>query len=196
MNYLKKIMCFLTSVILVVALSGCGAKSPSNVLSEKLDSIKKGDNKAISEILESQIQDEEGSTFENTEIEKNMIAAIQKITYKINSETIDGNSAKVNVTVNGPDVADALSQFIDEAFSYALSNAFSEDSMTDEEMNAEYEKMFAEILENVKFSDRTMDIEMVKENNEWKVKDDNDLIKLVTNIDPDAFEENIDLSDN
>lgn len=196
MNYLKRIVCFLTAVILVVAVSGCGTKGPGKVMSETLDSIKKGDDKAVSEILDSQIQAEEGTNSENVDSEKKMIEAVKKISYKINSETIDGNSATVNVTVNGPDIADALSQFMEKALSDALSSAFSGDTMTEAETDEKYDKMFAEILDNVKFSDRTMDIEMVKDNNEWKIKDENDLIKLVTNIDPVAFDENFDLSDN
>lgn len=196
MNYLKRIVCFLTAVILVVAVSGCGTKGPGKVMSETLDSIKKGDDKAVSEILDSQIQAEEGTNSENVDSEKKMIEAVKKISYKINSETIDGNSATVNVTVNGPDIADALSQFMEKALSDALSSAFSGDTMTEAETDEKYDKMFAEILDNVKFSDRTMDIEMVKDNNEWKIKDENDLIKLVTNIDSVAFDENFDLSDN
>ena len=192
MNYLKKLICFLTAIILVVAVSGCGNKGPSKAMRENLDSITNGDNKAISDILGSEIQDEEGTDSQYTEAENQMIKAVKKITYKINSETIDGNSAKVNVTVNGPDLADAFSQFMDKALADAFSIAFSEDSMTEEEMDAKYDKMFAEILENVKFSERTMDIEMVNENNEWKIKNDNDLIKLVTNMDPDAFDEDFD----
>ncbi len=182
----------MTAIILVVAVSGCGAKSPSKAMRENLDSITNGDNKAISDILGSEIQDEEGTDSQYTEAENQMIKAVKKITYKINSETIDGNSAKVNVTVNGPDLADAFSQFMDKALADAFSSAFSEDTMTEEEMDAKYDKMFAEILENVKFSERTMDIEMVNENNEWKIKNDNDLIKLVTNMDPDAFDEDFD----
>ena len=85
---------------------------------------------------------------------------------------------------------------MEKALSDALSSAFSGDTMTEAETDEKYDKMFAEILDNVKFSDRTMDIEMVKDNNEWKIKDENDLIKLVTNIDPVAFDENFDLSDN
>lgn len=192
MNYLKKLICFLTAIILVVAVSGCGNKGPSKAMRENLDSITNGDNKAISDILGSEIQDEEGTDSQYTEAENQMIKAVKKITYKINSETIDGNSAKVNVTVNGPDLADAFSQFMDKALADAFSSAFSEDTMTEEEMDAKYDKMFAEILENVKFSERTMDIEMVNENNEWKIKNENDLIKLVTNMDPDAFDEDFD----
>ena len=41
-----------------------------------------------------------------------------------------------------------------------------------------------------------MDIEMVKEENGWKIKNDNDIIKLVTNIDPDAVNNAFDTSDN
>ena len=40
-----------------------------------------------------------------------------------NSENIDGDAAKVNVTLNGPDLAEALSQFMQKAFADVSSNA-------------------------------------------------------------------------
>ena len=196
MNYLKKLICFLSAIILVTAVSGCGIKSPSKVMSEKLDSIKNDSNEAISDLLNSKIKDEDVSDSQDTESKNKMIESVKKFTYKINSETVDGDSAKVNVTVNGPDLADAFSQFMQKAFSDALSNAFSGDNMTKEETEAKYDKMLCEILENVKFSDRTLDVEMVKEDKEWKIKNDNDLIKLVTNIDPDALNDKLSSSDN
>ena len=196
MNYLKKLICFLCAIILVATVSGCGTKSPSKVMSEKLDAIKNGDKNTISDILNSEIKNEEETDSQYTDSQNSMVEAVKKITYKVNSEKVDGDSATVNVSVNAPDLADAFSQFIQKAFSDALSSAFSGNTETQEDTDAKYDKIFSEILKNVKFSDRTMDIEMVKEENVWKIKNDNDIIKLVTNIDTDALNNAFDSSDN
>ena len=60
-------------------------------------------------------------------------------------------------------------------------------TLSEEESNAKYDKMFAEILSEMKNTDRTMDVELVKENSEWKVKNENDLVKLILNIDSEAI---------
>ena len=194
MKYLKKVMCFFMTAILILIVSGCGTKSPSKAISEKLNSIKNGNNQTISEVLNSEISQEKTDDSEYIESKNKMIDSVKKITYKINSETVEGDTATVNITVNGPDLADAFSKFMQKAFSDALSNAFSGNTETQEEIDAKYDKIFSEILENMNFSDRTMDVEMVKENKEWKVKDYNDIIKLIINIDPDTFGNTLDSS--
>ena len=190
MNYLKKIVAVFITVILTVSLTGCGTKSPTKVVSESLDAIKSGNNKAFSDTLNEDISGEKNSDNStekyNESIEK-MAESIKNITYKINSETIDGDTAKVNVTVTGPDLADVLSKFMQKAFEDAFSQAFSGKKLSEEETDAKYDKILSELLEDVKNTDRTMDVELTKENNEWKIKDENDLIKLVVNIDPDVI---------
>lgn len=195
MNYLKKLICFMAAIILVATVSGCGSKSPSNVLSGKFDNLKNGDENTISDVLDSEIKNEELNDYNYTDSENSMIEAVKKTTYKVNSEKVDGDSATVNVTVNAPDLTDAFTQFMERVFSDALSNAFSGNTETEEEIDAKYDKILSEIVQNVKFSDRTMDIEMVKEEKEWKIKNDNDIIKLVTNIDPDTLNSAFDSSD-
>lgn len=183
-------MAVFITVILTVSLTGCGTKSPTKVVSESLDAIKSGNNKAFSDTLNEDISGEKNSDNStekyNESIEK-MAESIKNITYKINSETIDGDTAKVNVTVTGPDLADVLSKFMQKAFEDAFSQAFSGKKLSEEETDAKYDKILSELLEDVNNTDRTMDVELTKENNEWKIKDENDLIKLVVNIDPDVI---------
>ena len=190
MNYLKKLLSIFITLVIAVTVTGCGAKSPTKVVGEKLDSIKSGDSKEFSDILNNKISNSEETKDSDdaySESLNKMVEAIKNITYKVNSENIDGDTAKVNVTLNGPDLAEALSQFMQKAFADAFSQAFSGKELSKEETDAKYDKMLAEILGGMENTDRTMDIELVKENNEWKIKDENDLAKLVVNIDPDAF---------
>lgn len=197
MKGVKKLLSVFVTFMIAVTITGCGGKSPTEIVSEKLDSVKLLDSSEFSQIFGETISKDESDKDSNesfSESTKKMKEFIKNITYKVNSETIEGDTAKVNVTLNGPDISEALNQFIDKAFAEAFSQAFSEQTLSDEEANAKYDKMFAEILNGMKNTDRTMDIELIKENNEWKVKNENDLIKLVINIDPDKVGELSDIN--
>ena len=192
MNYLKKLLSIFITFIVAIVITGCGAKSPTEVLSDKLNSVKSGESSEFSQVFNGILSsDDKNKDLKDSfsESTKKMEESIKNITYTINSETIDGDKAKVNVTLNGPDIAAALNQFIDKAFSEAFSQAFSVQTLSEEESNAKYDKMFVEILGGMKNTDRTMDIELIKENSEWKIKDENDLVKLILNIDPDTLDQ-------
>ncbi len=49
--------------------------------------------------------------------------------------------------------------------------------------NIRYKMIILECLNEVKFTDRTGDITLEKSDNEWKITDENQLIKLILNID-------------
>lgn len=190
MNYFKKLLSFCVMVVLTVGLVGCGTKSPSKVVSESLDAIKNGDNTVFSDTLNSEIsnaEDQDDSTQQYSESMKKVAESIKNITYNVNSETIDGDNATVNVTVTGPDMADVFSQFLQKAFADAFSQAFSGQALSEEETNERYDNILSGLLDNAKDTDRTMNIDLVKDNGEWKIKDEDQLVKLVLNLDPDAL---------
>lgn len=191
MHCFKKLLSIFVTFMLAIVITGCGAKSPTEVVSEKLNSVKSSESSEFSQVLNGTLSsDDKNDTSKDSfgESTKKIEESIKNITYTINSETIDGDKAKVNVTVNGPDMTEALNQFIDKAFAEAFSQAFSGQTLSEEESNAKYDKMFAEILSEMKNTDRTMDVELVKENSEWKVKNENDLVKLILNIDSEAID--------
>lgn len=193
MRKLKKICSIITMLILVVGICGCG-KSPSKVVSDYLDKVKTGENSSFSEMLNKSVKEE--SKKEDNESEKKVMESIKKVTYKINSETIDGNNAKVNVTVNGPDLAAVLAEYMKTALSDAFSEAFSGNSMSEEETNKHFEEILSKCMDNVKYTERTGDIELTKSDNGWELKDTNQLLKLIVNLDPDAFKNTDDSKEN
>ena len=113
---------------------------------------------------------------------------VNKITYKINSETIDGDNAKVNVTLNGPDLENMLSKYIEKMFSEALSMQILGKSMTAEEQDKKFDEVFAEVIGEAKFKERTMDVNLTKNGNQWEIKNKNELTKLVLNFDPSSMD--------
>lgn len=191
MKYLNKLMSLIMILVLILGLYGCGNKTPSNVVDETLDSIKSGKNKVFSQVINGKVGDSGKNSDTEQGYSKSMskfMDSIKKITYKVNSETIDNDTAKVNVTLNGPDFEAVLSQFMDKASTDALSG----NAINNEETDTKYDEMLSEALNNAEPCERTMDIELIKDDKGWKIKNENDLLKLVANIDTSVFNNTFD----
>ncbi|WP_195263141.1 hypothetical protein [Clostridium sp. 1001275B_160808_H3] len=184
MKLLKKISIIMILVLSVTAIYGCKSKepSPSDTVKTYFDEIKGADEAMISTLLSTVKEN-------NTNSSKKMVTEIQKLTYTINSEAIEGeDNATVNVTVNGPDIAAVIAKGIQEVFTSALSQAFSGTEMTEEEQNKLYDDILIKALDEVTFTDRTGDITLEKSENGWKVTNENEVTKLIMNIDPTTFD--------
>ena len=96
---------------LVSLMYGCGGKTPTNTVEEYFKAIQKGDTEIEDLFLSSlesneKVEDavEEIDEF-SEEVEAKLFKAISKLTYSINSESINEDTATVNVTVEGIDLA-------------------------------------------------------------------------------------------
>lgn len=190
MKLLKKISIAIALMLSITTFYGCKSKitSTSDTVKTYLDGIKNADEKTISPLLNenistllTEVEEENGST--QNDFYKKVLSEIQKITYTINSENIEGDKAIVNVKINGPDIAAVIAKSIQKMFASSLSQAFSDTEMTEEEQDKLYYDIMLECLNEVKFTDRTGDITLEKSDNEWKITDENQLIKLILNID-------------
>ncbi|MDU3351393.1 MAG: hypothetical protein E7E72_14995 [Clostridium sp.] len=183
MKLLKKISIIMTLVLSITAFYGCKSKEPypSDTVKTYFDEIKGADEATISTLLSNVEETDTNSS-------KKMITEIQKLTYTINSESIDGEKATVNVKVNGPDMAAVIATSIQEMFTSVLSQAFSGTEMTEAEQNKLYDDIMVKALDGVTFTDRTGDITLEKSENGWEITSDNEITKLIMNIDPTTFD--------
>lgn len=183
MKLLKRISIIMTLVLSITAFYGCKSKepSPSDTVKTYFDEIKGADEATISTLLSNVEETDTNSS-------KKMITEIQKLTYTINSESIDGEKATVNVKVNGPDIAAVIATSIQEMFTSVLSQAFSGTEMTETEQNKLYDDIMVKALDGVIFTDRTGDITLEKSENGWEITSDNEITKLIMNIDPTTFD--------
>lgn len=188
MKKLKMILLIMMLFIVSAGLYGCGSKSPSDTVRTYLEEVKKGENGDFSKLIsntldETENQGESKKEEVSDESTKKLIGSMENLTYTINSEKIDGDSATVNVKVNGPDIATVMADFVQKAFTSAFSQAFSGNEATEEETNKLYESMLAEALDNVKYTERTGDILLTKKDGQWKISSDDALSKLLINMD-------------
>ena len=195
MKKLKKLALILAMMLSIVLLYGCGGKAPTAVVNEYFEKIKSGDTDVqqlfsmIEEEADKVEEADENSESDNLseEVQNKLLEKVKEITYTVNSETIDGDNAKVNVTVKGMDLNIVIGKVMQEAFSFALTQAFSGTEMTEEESDAYYNSLFSNYLDEVTYSDRTLDIELTKVDKEWKISEDSIITKLLFGMDESTF---------
>lgn len=188
MKQFKRIATIMILFALIIGVCGCGTKSPSDTVKNYFEQVKKGENGDATQLLD--------ETFKNTqnkesklsdESTKKIIGTMEKLTYTINSESVNGDSATVNVKVNGPDMSKVMAEFIQKAFSNALAQSFSGKQANDEDNNKLYDNILKECLDNVTYGDRTGDISLKKIDGQWKITNDDSLTTLLLGINGSAF---------
>ncbi|MDR3596806.1 DUF5105 domain-containing protein [Clostridium sp.] len=194
MQKLKKIVSMMLLLVLITGVYGCGSKSPSNVVKTYFEELQKGTNADFTQMLNNSLESAGNTSKSDTqgnklsdESTKKIIDSMAKITYTINSEKIDGDSATVNIKVNGPDMSKVMADFMQKAISTALSNSFSGNKMSDKDNNKMYQGILSDCLNNITYADRTGDISLKKSNGEWKIDADDSLKKLLLGIDTSAL---------
>ena len=122
------------------------------------------------------------------ELTDKLLKSMKKLTYKINSEEVDSDTAIVNVTVNSMDLGWVFAKVIQESFSYALAQAFSGMEISDEEGERYINDLTIKYLDEVSYSEKTDNILLNKVDDEWKIDENESLTKLVIGIDSSVFE--------
>lgn len=175
---MKKRLAFLVLIILSagMVMVGCKSESPTDVVNTYFEQIKKGDSEEAGNLIESTIsQAEEGTDDKSDEssnkaVEESLELYISKIDAKVLSEKIDGDNATVEVELIGPNYSNLLLEVIEES----IADAFSGTNIDDEYMGQK-------LLEKVKSSKsetRTGEVNLIKEDKEWKIKSDDDVLNL------------------
>ncbi|MGM9988428.1 MAG: hypothetical protein ACI35O_14525, partial [Bacillaceae bacterium] len=169
--------------VMVITLAGCGQSTPSptEVVETYFSELKKGENGDFEKLLEDSLGETASQATEMSKEEKDALKAMtSKLEVKVLSEKIDGDKATVNATVTGIE----LGTIIMEIFSETLAQAFSGNELTEEEMDAK----LIEKMKTAKPTDRTGDIHLVKKEEKWVIKSDDELSSLIVGIDKDAFD--------
>lgn len=184
MKYVKQLSVVLV-LIITTALVGCNANTPSDVVSEYFDKVKKGDTSAkelfaVVEESGQEVLDEDGVSKEVTD---KLIKKMKKLTYKINSEEINGDTAKVNVTVNSMNFGEVFGKVFSESMNYFMGQAFSGVEMSDEDSENYMNDLLSKHLDEVSYSDKTDDITLSKIDGKWKIDESESLVKLVMGFD-------------
>lgn len=202
MRYIKKSLSLLLGVFLIFGLSGCGfdlsKKTPTEVVSQSLDDIKSGDSDSILNMLN---EDFPIIFKKNTGLKEllplsseKMEHLLKNITYKVNSEKVNGDNAEVSVTVKGPDLEEPVDKMMAVLVKDIKSGELGKDNFDLKNICEKYDKELSGLLNNAKTSERTDDIELEKKLGRWKIEDKDELFRLAVNINPDDYDDKYDIS--
>ena len=192
MGKVKKLSVILILMVSIVVLYGCKASTPTDTTNKYFEKVKNGDADvqklfALSEESDKKANDSLKADTFSEDAQKKLLDKLKGITYKVNSESIEGETAKVNVTVKGMDLNVVLGKVMQEAFTYILTQSFSGVQMSDADNDAYFNSLLIKHLDEVTYSERTADIELTKVDKEWKIKESSELSKLLVGIDESTF---------
>lgn len=179
---MKKII-FIVCVALCLSLCGCSKKvTPTSVVDTYIKETKKQINSGdLSSIYsEGEESSEEITSSMDEELQKELISCFGSFEYTINSETIDGDKATVNVTFKAYDFGMWIINGLTEYFQKALALAFT--GATDEQMDAIINEVFAEEFEKIKEKGKTketnVDLVVSKEDGQWVFDEEANAVNL------------------
>lgn len=174
----KKLTILIITILSLGMMSvGCKSESPTDVVNSYFAQLKNGDSEQANEFIESAIsQTEEGTSNEAEEetdetMEEALKLYLSKFDTKVLSEEIDGDNATVNVEINGPNFSNMMMEVIQES----LADAFSGKEVDDEYMS----RSFLDKVKSSKNEVRTGKINLTKEDKEWKIKSDDNIVSLM-----------------
>lgn len=180
---MKKVLSILITIAMVFALVACSNAGPDDTVSNYLDSYKNGDLEEIDKYFLDSADSDEAEIIDNEdpEVDAAMENAYSKLTYEILDTNIDGDSAIVETEITAPNLGIVMTELIQEAMPLALASAFSEDE-DDDDMDALMNTMLIDKLnsEDLPMNTKTVDINLVKENENWLIDVDHALLDAMT----------------
>lgn len=190
MRLFKKISLLIVVLLTTIILFGCSSSTATDAVDEYLKKIQTGEIEVQKLIKGTEIDYDDLTE----ETKTKLLESIEKITYKINNEEYYGDTAVVNLKVNSIDFEDALEHISQEFFKYIFDQAFLGVEMTSEERSLYLQEVFEKYLDNASYVERTGDISLHKVENNWVVKEDYELMNLLTGL--DRSKSNYDFEDN
>lgn len=156
------------------SLIGCGAsgETPEQAVSNALTALRDLDHDKMEQyIVFDELIDDAEEMAEDEEFEKLLF---NRLSFDIISSSEDGDTATVSTEISNIDMVEILGQYFIEVFELAFSNAFSEDPLSEEELDELIEEMLIEMLQDdgAVMATTTVDIKLVKSDSTWKIQID------------------------
>lgn len=185
-KFINLLLCF----GLVMSLSACGSAKPKETLTsffndykeQKMESLGQYFTGNTFDVFTKEDSEEENVTDSLTEEQQqDLYDLMTDLDYVIGSETIDGDNAVVKVDVTANNIGEKFGEGFTNAISMAFALAFSDKS--EEEINKTItETMLASLKECDKTYKVSVDVHLVKVDNQWLIDSDNndDLANAIT----------------
>lgn len=183
---IKRIIGVSVAMITVgVMLSGCSSASPKDVVNDYFKGISKGDNKKATELL---VESGMNIDPELVEVGNEKLKEAQKITmdnfkkikWTVNSEDVKEDKATVNITVKGPNLMKAMTNYFTKILEEGFKSAFSgEEGLNEEKTEELVSTLLVEEMKKAESDERKGDINLLKTDGKWKIEQNFNLINVV-----------------
>ena len=165
------------SMLSLALLAGCSGAKPESTVEAFFTAGQQLDTEAMAATILSSNQEEVTETEElmtddsNDYLVEYFKANAEKITYEVTGSEVDGNKAVVTMNAKYVDGAPLMTATVSSVFSKILPLGFSGSELSEEEMDQIYEDTMKEQAEIVPetFTEATLKIDLVKENNQWYI---------------------------
>lgn len=163
--------------VMIICLCGCQASTPTKTVELYLEGIKQSSSTDFAKLIDQ-------ATVENQElvieVEDEIHQIINQISYWINDEVRFNETATVNLTVYGPDLAKVLMDYQNAVIKQHQDASSYLDSQLDEKLNL---NILVEVLKDVPFSERSAAIKLKKVEEGWQLEERNEgLLYVLFNL--------------
>ena len=185
---MKKFMCMVLTVVLLVSLAGCsGRASAESVVEDAIQAFQSADVDAIRQSWgNTDLASSEDSAEEDAYTQQLLEPIASGLTYQITDSTEDAKAGTATVTVEftSIDMNAVFSEWMGELVSQALGYAFlpADQQPSEEELSELSIETFCDVVEN-HTDDKvtnTVDIPLSLVENEWKIDTSDEVIDAMT----------------
>lgn len=193
MKKMKKLAVGLILIISTTMLYGCWFETPRVNTDSYFRDVKKGRTDVqklfamVEEESKQNIKEDFNGNNLSKETQNKLLKKLKEITYKVESENIDGDRARVRVNVKGMDLNIIVGKSIEETFSYMHEQSLSGVKISEKDSNAYFDNLVNKYLDQVTYSDRVSYIDVEKVDKDWTVKESAAISKLLLGIDEYTF---------
>ena len=185
---MKKLMCMVLTMTLIVSLAGCGRASAESVVEDAIQAFQSADVDAIRECWgNTDLASSEDSAEDDAYTQQMLEPLASSLTYQITDsvEDVKAGTATVTVEFTNIDMSTVFSEWMRELFSQALGYAFlpADQQPSEEELNDLSIESFIEIIENHADVDKvtnTVDISLSLVENKWRIDPSDTVIDAMT----------------
>ncbi|WP_042273474.1 DUF4878 domain-containing protein [[Clostridium] dakarense] len=170
----NKLKLMMMAMITVFVSVGCSSETPTDVVNNYFDEIKKGSNAQVSELFMNSLDndtDGKENEEESTEIAEAMKIYFSKINVDVLSESVEKDSASVEVELTGLNFAKITLAVFEES----LSKMFEVQENDVENLDSE----FLAKTKSATVETRKGTINLTKSDDKWKIKEDLSLTNLM-----------------
>ena len=180
---MKKILQVTLLCLLAISLVGCFGPSPDSVVKDFFSAVKDGDFDAAAKYVKQDNRDEFRDELESAQdLEDNKSAELlfSKLSWEILSSSTEKNQAKVKAKITSIDIVRVVTDVMNKIMPLAFASAFDENANDKiEELTEQY---FISAMSDPNAPTITSEatIKLVKENGDWLVVPDDDLLNAMT----------------